>query len=50
MVSAFIFVMISVGVLAGTKKPYHDTTSKPGTPLSAIVGTLDAIPERLAPV
>jgi hypothetical protein len=26
--------------LAGTKKPYHDTTSKPGTPLSAIVGTM----------
>src|SRR5258705_39601 len=38
LVSALIFAMTLGGVLAGTKKPNHDDTSKPGTPASAIVG------------
>src|SRR5205823_13486107 len=38
LVSALILATTSCGVLAGTKKPNHDITSKPGTPDSAMVG------------
>src|SRR5207237_7920892 len=38
LVSALILATMSCGVLAGTKKPNHDITSKPGTPCSAMVG------------
>ena len=48
MTSVFIFTIISVEVLTGTKKPYHDTTLKPGTPSSAMVGTSGAIADRFA--
>jgi hypothetical protein len=43
-------MMISRGVLAGTKNPYQEITLKPGTPSSAIVGTSGAMAARLAPV
>jgi hypothetical protein len=35
MMSLFILVIISVGVLSVTKKPYQDTTLKPGMRPSA---------------
>src|SRR6266516_4891083 len=38
LVSALILAMTSCGVLAGTKKPNHENTSKPGKPDSAMVG------------
>src|SRR6478752_4976302 len=38
LVSALILATTSGGVLAGTKKPNQENTSKPGTPDSAMVG------------
>src|SRR4030088_3492187 len=46
LVSALILAMISGGVLAGTKNPNHDDTSKPDTPDSAIVGMSGRIAMR----
>src|ERR1700736_4420830 len=38
LVSTLILAMTSFDVFAGTKKPNHENTSKPGTPDSAMVG------------
>src|SRR5260221_7446715 len=48
--SAFIRFTISGGVLAGTYSAYHDATSKPGTPDSAMVGISGAPANRFAVV
>ena len=40
--------MMAAGVLTGTKKPYHDITSKPGSPDSATVGNSGALGKRSA--
>src|SRR5262245_48320189 len=48
--SAFIRLMISSGVLAGTSNAYHPVTSKPGTPDSAMAGNSDAVGMRCAVV
>ena len=39
---------MACGVRAGTKMPFHAAYSYPGTPLSAMVGTLGSAAERLA--
>jgi hypothetical protein len=49
-ISRLSFSTISFGVLAGAKSPYHCTTSKPGTPLSAIVGSSGKSGDRFLPV
>ena len=41
---------MSSGVLDGANKPYHGTTSKPGTPASDRVGTSGTKVERLGVV
>src|ERR1051325_6831489 len=38
-VAALILAMMSAGVLAGMNNAYHDDTSYPGTPDSAMVGS-----------
>src|SRR5262249_56021355 len=42
--------MASRGVLGGTKSPYQDDTSKPGTPDSAMVGSSGAVGKRRSAV
>src|ERR1700676_4427401 len=59
LVSTLILAMTSFDVFAGTKKPNHENTSKPGTPDSAMVGisgttatrslVVTASPRRLPP-
>ena len=49
-VSAWIFLTIVGGVLAGTKNEYQEVTSKPGTPDSATVGYSGAVGKRFAEV
>ena len=41
---------ISCGSAAGPKMPYHEVTSKPGSPVSATVGTSGSAGERVAVV
>jgi len=49
-VAAFSLAMISGGVLAGTNSAYHDDTSKPGIPDSAMVGSSGAVGKRFGVV
>src|SRR5262245_43328289 len=49
-VAALTLVMMSGGVFAGMNNEYHDETSKPGTPDSAIVGMSGAVGKRCAVV
>ena len=49
-VAALILPMMSGGVLAGMNSAYHDDTSKPGTPDSAMVGSSGAVGNRCAVV
>src|ERR1700686_3463664 len=46
LVSTLILAMTSFDVFAGTKKPNHENTSKPGTPDSAMVGISGAAATR----
>src|ERR1044071_9912786 len=49
-VAALILAMMSAGVLAGMNNAYHDDTSNPGTPDSAMVGSSGAVGNRRAVV
>src|SRR5262249_59126296 len=46
--SSLIFLMLVVGVLAGTKKANHVETSKPATPASAMFASSGAAATRFA--